>query len=108
VIAISSKFAIRFRGKHIFNPTNLAIVALMLERPACGSRLVNGARRVLRIPHHMPRRPVVNRASRSDVTYAFMIAWTAVLVGRSLWLGEPMTSRSIASRTARSCFSRSS
>jgi Na+-translocating ferredoxin:NAD+ oxidoreductase RnfD subunit len=33
----------------------------------------------------------VNRASRSDVTYAFMIAWAAVLIGRSLYLGEPLT-----------------
>ena len=28
VIAVASKFVIRWRGKHIFNPTNFAIVAL--------------------------------------------------------------------------------
>ena len=91
-IAIGSKFVIRWRGKHIFNPTNFAIVALMLVTPgvwvspgqwgnvaffgfliACLGGLV------------------VNRASRSDVTYAFMIAWMAVLIGRSLYLGEPLT-----------------
>src|SRR5437867_10976384 len=32
-IAISSKFAIRRRGKHIVNPTNIAIVALMSATP---------------------------------------------------------------------------
>src|SRR5262249_40437013 len=31
-----------------------------------------------------------NRAARSDVTLAFLGAWTALLFGRSLWLGEPL------------------
>ena len=31
------------------------------------------------------------RAERSDVTYAFIFFWSAVVIGRSLWLGEPMT-----------------
>src|SRR6267142_3903104 len=30
VIAVASKFVVRIRGNHIFNPTNIAIVALML------------------------------------------------------------------------------
>ena len=30
VIAVASKFVVRIRGKHVFNPTNAAIVALML------------------------------------------------------------------------------
>ena len=29
-IAISSKFLIRYRGKHVFNPANVAIVLMML------------------------------------------------------------------------------
>jgi Na+-translocating ferredoxin:NAD+ oxidoreductase RnfD subunit len=33
---------------------------------------------------------VVNRASRSDVTYAFIVFYGALLVGRSLYLGEPL------------------
>ena len=33
-IAVASKFAVRVRGKHIFNPTNLALVAVMM----CGGR----------------------------------------------------------------------
>lgn len=92
VIAVASKFVIRIRGKHIFNPTNIAIVALMLMTKhvwvspgqwgnvaffgfliACLGGLV------------------VNRAARSDVTYAFIVAWSALVIGRSLWVGEPMT-----------------
>ena len=34
---------------------------------------------------------VVNRALRSDVTYAFIVFYAALLFGRSFYLGEPMT-----------------
>jgi Na+-translocating ferredoxin:NAD+ oxidoreductase RnfD subunit len=34
---------------------------------------------------------VVNRAARSDVTYAFGAFYLALVFGRSIWLGEPMT-----------------
>jgi len=57
VVAIASKFLIRVRGKHLFNPTNGGIV--------------------------------VNRASRSDVTYAFIVSYCTLLLGRSFYLGEP-------------------
>jgi Na+-translocating ferredoxin:NAD+ oxidoreductase RnfD subunit len=33
---------------------------------------------------------VVNRAERSDVTWAFIVFWSAIVIGRSLWLGEPI------------------
>ena len=33
---------------------------------------------------------VVNRASRSDVTYAFIAFYCALMFGRSIYLGEPM------------------
>jgi Na+-translocating ferredoxin:NAD+ oxidoreductase RnfD subunit len=33
---------------------------------------------------------VVNRAARSDVTYAFIAFYMALVFGRSVWLGEPM------------------
>ena len=92
VIAVASKFVIRWRGKHIFNPTNFAIVALMLASP-----------RVWVSPGQWGNVAffgflivclgglVVNRAARGDVTYAFIAAWSAILIGRSLWLGEPLT-----------------
>lgn len=92
LLAVGSKFVIRWRGKHIFNPTNFAIVALMLVTP-----------RVWVSPGQWGNLAffafliaclgglVVNRAARSDVTYAFIAAWCALLIGRSLWLGEPMT-----------------
>ena len=91
-IAVGSKFVIRWRGKHIFNPTNIAIVALMLMTshvwvsPGQWGNVAFFGFLITCLGGL-----VVNRASRSDVTYAFIIAWSAVLIGRSLWLGEPLT-----------------
>ncbi len=39
----------------------------------------------------MLRALVVNRAARSDVTYAFIGFYAALLFGRSIYLGEPLT-----------------
>lgn len=33
---------------------------------------------------------IVNRAARSDVTYAFIVAYLVLVFGRSAWLGEPL------------------
>ena len=42
VMAIASKFLIRLNGKHVFNPTNFGLVAMMALTPACGSPPANG------------------------------------------------------------------
>ncbi len=92
VAAVASKFVIRWRGKHVFNPTNFAIVALMLVTPhvwVSPGQWGNVAFFGFLIT--CLGGLVVNRAARSDVTYAFIVAWSAILIGRSLWLGEPMT-----------------
>jgi Na+-translocating ferredoxin:NAD+ oxidoreductase RnfD subunit len=91
VAAIASKFVLRVRGKHLFNPTNFGIVALLL---ATGRVWVSpgqwGNAAFLAFLVACLGGLVVNRAARSDVTVAFLAAWTALLVGRSLWLGEPL------------------
>ncbi len=82
---------LRVRGKHIFNPTNFGIVALML---ATGGVWVSpgpvGERGVPRLPVACLGGLVVNRAARSDVTYAFLGFYLAILFGRALWLGQPL------------------
>jgi Na+-transporting NADH:ubiquinone oxidoreductase subunit NqrB len=91
ILTIAGKFLIRIDGKHVFNPTNSGIVAMLLVSPhvwvspgqwgsaaffafllACGGSLV------------------VTRAARSDVTYAFIVCYCALLFGRSFYLGEPL------------------
>jgi len=92
VVAVGSKFVIRVRGKHVFNPTNLALVALLLttER-AWVSPGQWGSQAALAFFLVSAGLLVVNKAARSDVTLAFMSSYAALLVARSLWVGEPMT-----------------
>jgi len=91
VVAIASKFTLRVRGKHVFNPTNFALIVLMLVSPDVwvspgqwGSGLVFAF--LLASAGGL----VVNRAARADVTLAFLACYAGLLVGRSLWLGAPL------------------
>ena len=91
-IAIAGKFFIRIDGKHIFNPTNFAITSLMLTTNrvwvspgqwgsvAFFGFLVMCAGAV-----------VVVRSKRSDVTLAFLLFWSALLIARAIRLGDPLT-----------------
>ena len=92
LVTIASKFAIRVGGKHIFNPTNFGIVAMMLMTdrvwvsPGQWGNVAFFAFLMACLGGL-----VVNRAARSDVTYAFVACYMTLVFGRSLWLGEPMT-----------------
>ena len=91
VITIASKFVLRIDGKHVFNPTNFGIVALML---ATGQVWVSpgqwGNAAYFAFLMACLGGLVVNRAARSDVTYAFLAFYLAIIFGRALWLGQPM------------------
>src|SRR5262245_31852518 len=92
VITIAGKFLIRFRGKHIFNPTNGGLVAmLLLTNQAWVSPGQWGTVAVFAFLMACLGALVVHRAARSDVTYAFIVCYCALLFGRSLYLGEPLT-----------------
>jgi hypothetical protein len=90
-VTIGAKFVLRIRGKHLFNPTNFGIVAVML---ATGQVWVSpgqwGSAALFGFLIACLGGLVVNRAARSDVTYAFLAFYLAVLFGRALWLGQPM------------------
>lgn len=92
VIAIASKFLLRWKGKHVWNPTNFALVAmLILSDRVWVSPGQWGSVAFFCFLVALLGGLVVNRSARSDVTYAFLGAWAAVLFGRALWLGQPMT-----------------
>lgn len=90
-IAIGSKFALRIRGKHIFNPANIGIVAAVLITNAAwttpgqwGSAvwlaaIIAGAGAF-----------VAYRAARIDVPPVFLGVYAALLFARALWLGDPL------------------
>ena len=92
VLAVGSKFLIRFNGKHLFNPTNFGLVATMLITG--GAVWVSpgqwGSVAFFAFLLACVGGLVVMRASRSDVTLAFIASYLALVIGRSLWLGEPL------------------
>ena len=91
VVTIAAKFLIRWNGKHLFNPTNFGLVAMML---LTGEVWVSpgqwGSAAYFGFLLACLGGLVVNRASRSDVTYAFLFFYLALLFGRALWLGDPL------------------
>jgi Na+-transporting NADH:ubiquinone oxidoreductase subunit NqrB len=91
-LAILSKFTIRREGKHVFNPTNFAIAALLLitDRVWVSSGQW-GSTAIVGYAMAGLGGLVVYRAARSDVTLAFLASYAAILFGRALWLGDPWT-----------------
>ena len=91
-LAIGSKFAIRRRGKHVFNPTNFALVVLIaVTDGAWVSPGQWGSAAILVFAMAAAGMIVLYRAARFDVTWAFLGSWAAILVGRAMWLGDPLT-----------------
>lgn len=92
IITITSKFILRWHNKHIFNPTNFGIVALIaltggevwVSPAQWGSKLYFAF--LMACLGGM----VIHRATRSDVSYAFIIAYAGILFGRAYWLGDPL------------------
>ncbi len=95
LIAVGSKFVLRVPcaaragTKHVLNPTNGAIMLLLV----CGAPVwVSPAQ----WGHHLPLALgvagfgslVVHRSSRSDITLAFIASWMAVLFGRAWLVGQ--------------------
>jgi enediyne biosynthesis protein E5 len=91
ILTIAAKFLIRVDGKHVFNPTNGGIVAMMLlTNQVWVSPGQWGSAAFFAFLLACAGSLVVNRAARSDVTYAFIACYCALLFGRSLYLGEPL------------------
>jgi Na+-translocating ferredoxin:NAD+ oxidoreductase RnfD subunit len=90
-IAVGSKFLIRIRDKHVFNPTNLALVVLLLTTDAAWvSPGQWGTHAIFAFGMACAGLLVVHRATRSDVTIAFIASYATLVFARSIWLGEPL------------------
>jgi enediyne biosynthesis protein E5 len=90
VVTIASKFVLKWNHKHIFNPTNFGIIAMIalsgevwVSPAQWGSKLYFGF--LMACLGGM----VVHRALRSDVSYMFIFSYAALLFGRAFWLGDP-------------------
>lgn len=91
-IAIGSKFLIRVRGKHIFNPANVALVTLMFcSDRAWVSSGQWGSAAVGAFALACLGFLVLTKAKRAETTLAFLTTFAALLIGRALWLGDPLS-----------------
>ncbi|WP_455387869.1 RnfABCDGE type electron transport complex subunit D [Petrachloros mirabilis] len=90
-VAISSKFLIRWKDKHIFNPTNLALVVMLASGLGWISAGQWGQVTWFGFLIACLGSLVVTRAARADVTLAFLGFYTGLLFARALWLGDPLT-----------------
>jgi hypothetical protein len=92
IIAIGSKFLIRVRGKHVFNPANAALVSLMLlSDSAWISSGQWGSATIGTFALACLGMLVLTKARRAETTIAFLTAYGLLLLGRAVWLGDPLS-----------------
>lgn len=91
VLAVGSKYVLRWRGKHIFNPANFGLVIVSL---IFGAAWISpgqwGAAPVLAVLLLGLGGIVTGKAKRWDVSLALLASYAALLFGRAVWLGDPL------------------
>ena len=91
LIAIGSKFVLRWDGRHFFNPTALAIVVVVLAFDGAwvspGQWGAEGWAAVVAAGAGLA---VTYGARRLEVPLAFLVFWAALVFGRAFWLGDPI------------------
>lgn len=89
-VAMSSKFAIRIRGKHVFNPANLAAILAIAAVPgAWASPGQWGSDVLIGLWFVCLGVTVTTSAKRLGVAWAFLGCYAALLAARMLILGQP-------------------
>ena len=91
LVAIASKFLVRVRDKHVFNPANLAIVTLMVASDhvwVSSGQWGNAALGAFALA--CLGFIVLTRARRAETTIGFLGFYALLLFGRALWLGDPL------------------
>lgn len=92
LVGVAAKFAVRYRGKHIFNPACIGIVCVSLLGGADAwvspgqwgqaswfAAFAIGAGAL-----------VLSSAKRLDIALVFLFMFAGMLFGRALWLGDPI------------------
>lgn len=90
-LAIGSKFVLRVDGRHVFNPTNFAIAALLATSDTVWvSPGQWGSAALFAATLCCVGSLVVTRAVRWDVTATFLACYAALLFARAWSVGEPL------------------
>jgi Na+-transporting NADH:ubiquinone oxidoreductase subunit NqrB len=88
---VGSKFVLRVRGKHAFNPACLAIVTMLATGEAWVSPGQWGSLAWTAAALVCAAALILSRAGRLDVAATFLAAWAGLLALRCLRLGDPWT-----------------
>lgn len=89
-LAISSKFAIRIHGKHVYNPGNLGVILAISFLPGAWiSPGQWGQDLTLAVWFVVLGGVVVNRAQRADIAWIFLAAYLGLVALRVMALGQP-------------------
>ena len=93
VLGIMSKYVLRIRGKHVFNPATFAIVALLILDPdnVWVSPGQWGNAMWLSLLLVCCAGLVLQRAERADTALAFLGCYAGLLLWRAWSLGDPLT-----------------
>ena len=92
VLAVGSKYVLRWDGKHIFNPANFGLVIVSLVfASAWISPGQWGSTPIFAILLLGLGGIVTGKAKRWDVSLALLFSYAALLFGRAIWLGDPLT-----------------
>jgi Na+-transporting NADH:ubiquinone oxidoreductase subunit NqrB len=90
VLAMSAKFTIRLRGKHLFNPANFGVIIALIAFPgAWVSPGQWGNDLAYALWFIALGGLVTQRVRRWDVSWAFLAAWLGLLAARVIWLAQP-------------------
>ncbi len=90
-IAIYSKFIIRFREKHMFNPTNIALaLGMLLSDKVWVSPGQWGTEPFIFFFLMSMGGLVLYRSRTSDVTLSFLATFFVLIMGRAFYLGDPL------------------
>lgn len=88
-LALSAKFTVRIRGKHIYNPANLAVIIAIAALPgAWASPGQWGNDVLLGLWFVALGVTVTTSARRFDIAWAFLSCYAALLAARLLWLEQ--------------------
>ena len=91
VIAVASKYLIRWKGKHIFNPANFGLVIMSLLFGAAWISPGQWGQATLFALLLLALGGVVTgKAKRWDVSFSLLGFYAALVFGRALWLGDPL------------------
>lgn len=91
VIAVLSKYLIRWKGKHIFNPANFGLVIISLTFGAAWISPGQWGQATLFALLLLALGGIVTgKAKRWDVSIALLTIYAGLVFGRAVWLGDPL------------------